>query len=445
MASAMMSGVRAPLAAASMAPPAGLAARASVVSGFAARTSIARPQGVDLNMDNFNLSAPTRVKSEGLGASWGVDALDACVAIDSMFWSSLDGESDGMFKDEDKNLLKEIFNPHLSDRRDDGDRFVPPDTSYSHVQKLRNLVQEEQAVRHQRKDKFFSRDFSMDDAGSLFPFSWNSSIGLKNGTSQSDSLWARPEYVAQAAMFDHVLKSAVPSFDKSTEDGLQFRVYRFGSLEVRTTRAYDGKEVVGAVFSIPASTSMEEGQKVEDHEKLAKATEYVEMTSDTGFRFYVVLETEEGSVVVTETLKDGTVTWQENPKDVVDRNSIAKVVKSVDVRSRNVTVEDMRTYCVNQKASRANGSKSKRYAQCIIGVASGLPARRLACDSVIEQKRVDDAERNYMEVRAALGLSDEHQSKSFKATLSVQPQSTNTELYELGLDEEYLSKCFRMT
>merc|ERR1712151_329977 len=100
----------------------------------------------------------------------------------------------------------------------------------------------------------------MDDVGPIFPASWMSSIELAArgclgpaGRAQKGHLQARPDYKAKAAAFDRILQSALPIFDKSTEDGLRFRIYNVGSLEVRTMQEYDGGETIGAVFSVRAS------------------------------------------------------------------------------------------------------------------------------------------------------------------------------------------------
>merc|ERR1711879_688018 len=92
------------------------------------------------------------------------------------------------------------------------------------------------------------------------------------------TLQERPEFKAQAAMLHQIIKTLSPVFDKCTEEGQKFRIYRFGSLEVRTTQGPDGVEEVGVVFSIrtPTSYNVPEFQAIEGHEKVSKATEYVE-------------------------------------------------------------------------------------------------------------------------------------------------------------------------
>jgi len=69
-------------------------------------------------------------------------------------------------------------------------------------------------------------------------------------------LIARPEYKGHAAeLLEGVLRTSAPIFDKSTEDGMHFRIYRLGSLEVRTAQELGSEEVVGAVYSVYSQTS----------------------------------------------------------------------------------------------------------------------------------------------------------------------------------------------
>ena len=105
-----------------------------------------------------------------------------------------------------------------------------------------------------------------------------------------------------AKLLEGVLKTSSPVFDKSTEEGLRFRIYRMGSLEVRTTQDAGCDEAVGAVFSIRSTTSAswrDNGQRqaISTQERVVHATEFVERTfmhSETPGalrRYYLVLET----------------------------------------------------------------------------------------------------------------------------------------------------------
>jgi len=199
----------------------------------------AAPQGVDLNLDEFNLSCTARAAE--VPEQWG--------ASGKSFWSNLDNSESG-FDQEEKSFLKGLFNPYMSDRRNEGDLFVPPDASQEAVQELKSLLQAEAKTREKRKDHFYSKSFTMEEPGQLFPHSWTNSVGiLSTRTSITRKLQSRPDYHCQTQKINEILQGTMPVFDKLTEDGMRFRVYQVGSLEVRTTKEHDGKEVVGAVYS----------------------------------------------------------------------------------------------------------------------------------------------------------------------------------------------------
>jgi len=302
-------------------------------------------QGVDLGLDKFNLSEATRVQTEDSGLADKLNNLDATVAIGGAFWKSLDSE-DGAFQENDRKLFTDIFNPNLSDRRDEGDQFVPPDNNPQCLQSLRSLVAEEATVRQQRTQHFLSRDFVMEEPGAFFPSSWATTICIARKSEKARCLQVRPDYKVEAHMFDEVLKSAAPIFDKATEDGIRFRIYRFGSLEVRTTQGADCKETIGAIFSANCGSS-QGPRKAQDDEKVVKVTEYVERAPGgrgRGCRYYVVFETEQGNSMVTEKLGASEALWEENPKDVEDRNSLAKVVRSADCHGSSSTLRDLKLY-----------------------------------------------------------------------------------------------------
>merc|ERR1719334_1891081 len=97
------------------------------------------PRGVDLNLDKFNLSSTT-------GSAGDVKTGSADLVVGQAFLAALHGDG-GELGDEDRALFQQVFNPHLSDRAAEGDRFAPPPTSYSHLQSLKRLVKEEHEVR----------------------------------------------------------------------------------------------------------------------------------------------------------------------------------------------------------------------------------------------------------------------------------------------------------
>jgi hypothetical protein len=359
-------------------------------------------QGVDLRLDNFDLTSVTRVSKETQG-SWATDVrpLDECMALGDAFWTSLD-ESKDVFKAEDHTLLKKVFNSSLSDRRAEGDLFCPPDASHSYVTKLRDLVKQEETIREQRREHFLSKSFVMNEPGHVFPASWTSALAVSRGSVRVSNLdarprgalTARPEYKGHAAeLLESSLKSSAPVFERSTEEGMCFRIYRLGSLEIRTTQELGAKEVVGAVFSIRNPTSCsgkEEGQRsleaIAPQEKIVHASEFVERAFVPGGkssalrRYYVVLETENGHTILMERLPDGKVTWEEDPEDLEDRNSLAKVTRA-SACEPGVVVQDLRTYQATvakgaSQAGIASPSVCKRFARSAYTRAVGSESRR---------------------------------------------------------------------
>jgi len=239
-------------------------------------------------------------------------------------------------------------------------------------------------VRERRKQAFFAQDFVMGNPGTLFPHSWTPTFEIARGREPvpegrpQGALISRPEFKAQAPALLEQLKASGPVFDKTSEEGLRFRIYRIGSLEVRTTKDSEGEEVIGAVFSIrnqAPKTNVSKANAIEDTEKISKVTEYVERTFIFGAaaaslkrRFYLVLETEKGNKIITERLSDGQLSWVGNPDDLEDRNSLAKLTRS-ETCSTGVVVRDMMA-CRTKLAESAVPS-SKRYVQATFLRAAG--------------------------------------------------------------------------
>merc|ERR1712217_669937 len=98
----------------------------------AAPGALRTARGVDLNLDEFDLSQAMKVSSD--------ETCDA--PIGNEFWTTLDTKSG--FEEEYQHLFSAIFDRCDSDRRDEGDRFIPPNMSMSYLEKLRNLVKEEE-------------------------------------------------------------------------------------------------------------------------------------------------------------------------------------------------------------------------------------------------------------------------------------------------------------
>jgi len=372
---AMVPGV--PVAMAAVAPTRQAARIAPAVVGVSAMGRLVRagpggaairpgPKGVDLNLGQFDLSEAADVKAVEGDWAGNFQCSDPSLAVGGAFWSSLN-----VMKDADKSLFNAVFNPMLSDRREEGDCFVPPDTCPSHLRKLKELVQAEEKLRQERKSHFFSISFTTDNVGPLFPRSWSSTIEIARNSARS-LMRLRPDFKCEAAL-DQALKSASPSFDKTTEDGLRFRVYRIGSLEVRTTQEPDGQEVVGAVLSTRAPEKASPDQAINDQDKLVKVTEYVELAqcSANRYRHYVVFQTESGTIV-TELLADGAVAFEVAPADLEVRTSLAKVLRSANCRSERISVGDMRKYVDAKRATvGASDSMRKRFARGVFKRVGG--------------------------------------------------------------------------
>jgi hypothetical protein len=327
-----------PPAAAPISAVSGAVPRATVIAPRPlAATAAPRLQGVDLRLDKFDLS-----ETKHAGHDSRAKSLDECFNMGAAFWTCLEDDSlqlDG----EDRELMKQLFNPELSDRRHEGDLFAPPDASYSTVTRLRGLLKEEEKVRQRRKEHFFSKAFDMATPGNIFPASWLPSIeiGRENTLPESrrGTLVARPEYTGEAGgLLQQVLKSTVPIFDRITEEGLRFIIYQLGSLEVRTTQDANGEETIGAVFSIaPLQTpsSKLEDKQFQPEDKVVKATEYVERVSidirkGSSVNYYAVFETDKGQKIVIECHSDGTLSCEVDRGGLDDRNSLAKVTRSAD-------------------------------------------------------------------------------------------------------------------
>jgi len=350
-------------------------------------------QGVDLRLDAFDLSAPKKVLLESEYGSI-VRPLDECVAVGDLFWKSISDDSQ-MLQDSDKQFLHDIFNPTMSDRRGEGDCFVPPDASPSYVAKLRSLVKDEEAVRMQRREHFFSLNFSTSDPGLLFPSSWRPGFEVARGRSAGEvpeessqgALHSRPDFI-NLPYWEHVLDGTEADFDKSSEEGLRFRVYHLGSLEIRTIQGLGDSEVVGAVFSTQPHARVTRSKKLSANDKVVKALLYIEAghlesilvdgvkksaTNAGLFRhYYTVLETQEGNKVVTEQLASGRTTWQVNPEDLEYRNSFAKVIRKMDCNA-GIRVRDLKDHQEEegQNISEASQSACKVYAQSMCRMACG--------------------------------------------------------------------------
>jgi len=275
------------------------------------------------------------------------------------------------------NLLKEVFNPHLSDRRGEAEAFVGPDLSDSYMAKLEHLVAAEGRARQHRLDHFASTDFRIDAAGPLFPPTWTSSVALAADQELDGSQLERCLFEDEEQL--EVIKVAAElSFDRNTEDGLRFRIYRHDSGEVRTTTGPDGKEVVRAAFSLGSPDPC----TILGREPIAKVTHYVcvdkRSTANKPIpRYYLLLELCSGMAIVTEKLANGTVVWEELPPNLARRLAGSKVMRSV-LCGPAVTVSDIRQYATAQSSAvAASDSEQRKYAEGILELA-GEARRRPA-------------------------------------------------------------------
>jgi len=323
-------------------------------------------RGVDLNLDSFNLAdTPVAAREGPLALS---EELDDCTAIGSAFWSHLDSAKDSVLGEEERSFLKEVFHPSLSDRRCEGELFVPPDTSVAYGDALKSLLRKEKEVRQKRKDHFLSAAFVPGEAGPLFPNSWNSQFQIDRGQAakktQPQVTLERHADFKEAPRLKSALESSATVFEQHTEDGIYFRIYRLGSLEVRTMQEQGDEEEIGAVFSI-RECNEEPRPRAEKDEKLEKVTLYVEGSAKEPL-YYVVAETESGCIFVTEKLADGTATWEENPRRLADRNSLAKVIRSADGLATDkhaATVHTLMIYQGSRTLSDVSLEARQRYAE----------------------------------------------------------------------------------
>jgi hypothetical protein len=340
-----------------------------------------RLQGVDMGLDQFDLSQPRKVALEAPYGSWcdAAQSLDSCTPVAQHFWRSI-AEDSKVFRKEDSNLLRAIFNKSLSDRILEGELFAPPDASQPYVMKLRGLVKEEQEVQDKRKEHFFSKHFAMDSPGSLFPRSWSS---LSEVTYLPDRVPHGSLHVnldCNVEELNLACRGEAPVFERITEDGVTFRIYRIGSLEIRTIKELEGKELVGVVFSVRAPGLKSHPERsVREVETITKVTEFVERMQGSNnneayqqSHYYIVIETGQGSKIVSELTPSGRFVWYENPDELEDRNSLAKVTRTAE-RAAGVAVGEVKAYwqgMLQQPAPSASQSFRKQYARNVFNLIS---------------------------------------------------------------------------
>eukprot|EP00429_Kryptoperidinium_foliaceum_P099314 CAMPEP_0176242836 /NCGR_PEP_ID=MMETSP0121_2-20121125/30611_1 /TAXON_ID=160619 /ORGANISM="Kryptoperidinium foliaceum, Strain CCMP 1326" /LENGTH=335 /DNA_ID=CAMNT_0017582405 /DNA_START=44 /DNA_END=1051 /DNA_ORIENTATION=+ len=316
-----------------------------------ARLSMGMPRGVDLNLDRFNLSG---VSQEGAWAgTLEAPAGSEKIALDAgAFWRALEDEGDAAaLREEDRSLFASVFNPSLSDRRQDGSRFVPPATGLSHVHRLKMLTQEEGKARQLRKAHFCSVDFVPDAAGPLFPSSWTSSIGI--ASSAPAPLVQRPDLEAEDGMLRDILASTSPSFERTTEDGTSFLIFKFGSLEVRAMKDPSGDLEIGAVLSV-SDAGARAALVLDGDELIVKVAECVERAPTGSARYFLAVETAAGASAAVELLASG-VSWTECS---AGRRAQAKILRAQDCK---VIVGELRATLPG--ARKASSSSQKQFVQ----------------------------------------------------------------------------------
>merc|ERR1711988_1247686 len=125
----------APVSMTRMPPAAGLTAMrapAASVSAVARPTVPLAPptrqaQGVDLNLGKFDLSTASYATAQMGTCTADLDSMEAKVAIGDAFWAAVDSPNQDAFKSEHQAMFQEIFHPCMSDRRTEGNVFMPPD------------------------------------------------------------------------------------------------------------------------------------------------------------------------------------------------------------------------------------------------------------------------------------------------------------------------------
>eukprot|EP00930_Biecheleria_cincta_P060794 TRINITY_DN4638_c0_g6_i1.p1 TRINITY_DN4638_c0_g6~~TRINITY_DN4638_c0_g6_i1.p1 ORF type:complete len:952 (-),score=197.30 TRINITY_DN4638_c0_g6_i1:126-2927(-) len=343
------------------------------------------PQGVDLNLDKFGLSSPDYFAGTLPPCSAPLDSREGRVTLGRAFLRKLEQNSYNL-KEEDKAMLKRLFHPTVCDRTQEGDAFIPIDPNGEYITKVKNLVHEEDLLLKRRKARFSDKCFHVDNAGAEFPASWRACAQIEKDGRQDMLASDRHSLVQvqvdaafEKMLIDDILPAAASDFQKSTEDGVVFRIYKIGSLEVRSTQEPESEQEIAAVFSRRApSWQLSSGRKAKEaseDEAIVKAKAYIEPTEEAACHFYVVLETNASNSIVTEKRKDGSIGWAVNPDNLEDRNSLAKLLFTVDSKY-GMTVRDLKnvqskSFAPVLPAKNALSSASKSYAKAIFQLISG--------------------------------------------------------------------------
>ena len=85
--------------------------------------------------------------------------------------------------------------------------------------------------------------------------------------------------------------------------------------------------------------------------------------------YYIVLETIEKTVIVTERMSDGSLCWLQNPHNLEDRNSLAKLLFTADCKE-GMRMSEVRQHFEAQPRD-TDGDHRKRYAKALYVFATG--------------------------------------------------------------------------
>jgi len=332
------------------------------------------------------------------------DTCNSCASCKA-FVDNLRQKSQDFFTAENQQLLANIFEEALADRLTEEDAFTPPNPDMQYVSKLRALFSEEQMLRERRRARFCDKAFVPGCAGPDFPRSWTSNFRVEHAGHAKTGLKANLVPLALNTSFkkvvlNDVLPTAVPEFDRTAEDGTSFRIYRMGSVEVRTIQEPSSSEAVVAAFSLrqTAWQASSSGAQAAEGERLVKAKMYVEAIDGIGdltnriegesddlqapwqsqrqehCHYYVVLETNSGNVAVTEKCADGSITMVINPENLEDRNSLARLLYTTECREGSVSMREIKVFQASSQRQTAHGaspSDRKLYAKNLFKLASG--------------------------------------------------------------------------
>jgi len=345
------------------------------------------PQGVDLNLDKFDLSKPDRFGSMP-PCSGAPGSLETKVTLGRAFLQSLRARKYDELKPEHQEVLLKVFQSPQCDRTQEGDAFIVPDPNMEYTSKLRSHIHEENSLLERRKLHFCDKAFKVGNAGHDFPRSWTSRFqiekdGLAPKTEASNKtglVKVEIDKAYSASLVRDVLPTAAPEFQEKTEDGTCFRIYKIGSLEIRTTQERFAEEQIGVVYSSRAPTwnLAATSQELSEREKVVECKVFLEaaegdVVGKQPHHLYMVCITANKNVIVTEKLANGSTIFLVNPKSLEDRNSLAKQLFKSDCVEQ-ATVKDVKTQQTNFNKTFEEGvtlSVRKQYVKSVFKQLTG--------------------------------------------------------------------------